>query len=193
MKKFISISALTTCCFVGLLFVSSNSALKIAKAADGKNEMQSTRADFQAFCQAMQGRWIGDLIWITDWPGFGKKGDKVTAYSEFRIRHNGHVLLGRFNGGLGAGAGLYHYDAGKRQIQGRWVTSSGNAWNQVIYKKDGQWHQEETGSIVDGKPVTSSQIRHISDDGKTHRVTGTMKIDGKELDPLRDVWRRIGD
>ena len=74
MKKFISISALTTCCLAGLLLLSSNGALKTAKAADGKSKMQSTQADFNEFCQVMQGRWIVDVIWIADWPGFGKKG-----------------------------------------------------------------------------------------------------------------------
>ena len=66
MKKFISISALTTCCLVGLLFVSSSGALNTAKAADGKNEMQSTKADFKEYCKANLGRWIGEIIWVTD-------------------------------------------------------------------------------------------------------------------------------
>ena len=193
MKKFISTSALTTCCLVGLLFVSSNGALNTAKAADGKNKMQSTKADFKEFCQMMQGRWIGEVIWITDWPGYGKKGDKVTGYEEWTIGEGGQVLQGRFYGGPGSSTGLMHYDAGARQIQGRWVSSGGNVWNQVIYKKDGKWHFETTGSIADGKKIKGSGIRHISDDGKTHRLTGNAKIDGKELDPLRDVWRRIGD
>ena len=193
MKKITPVSALTTCCLVGLLFVSSSSALRIAKAADGKNEMQSTRADFQEFCQAMQGRWIGDLIWITDWPGFGKKGDKVTAYSDYRISHNGNVLQGRFNAGPGLGIGLYHYDAGKKQIEGRWVSSGGSVWNQVIYKKDGQWHNHETGSVADGRPIVMSSIHHFSDDGKTHRRSGSVKVDGKDQEPFQDIFRHIGD
>ncbi len=193
MKKWMPMTALTTGCLVGLFFVAASGPFRPARAADDNNKMQSTRADFTAFCQAMQGRWLGEVIWVTDWPGFGKKGDKVTAYSDFRTSLNGHVLLGRFNGGPGAGTSMFHYDAGKRQIHGRWVSSGGNVWNLVIYKQNGNWHQAETGSTVDGKPISAAIVRHISDDGKTHRLSGTIEVDGKQADPVRDVWRRIGD
>ena len=94
------------------------------------------------------------------------------------------MLLGRFNGGPGAG---------KRQIQARLVSSGGSVWNQVIYKKDGQWHNHETGSVADGRPIVMSSIRHISDDGKTHRRTGSVKVDGKDQEPFQDIFRHIGD
>ena len=51
------------------------------------DKMQSTRADFRKLCKAMEGRWIGEVVWVADWPGFGKKGDKFTGYSDFRISH----------------------------------------------------------------------------------------------------------
>ena len=35
----------------------------------------------------MERRWIGEVVWVADWPGFGKKGDKFTGYSNFRINH----------------------------------------------------------------------------------------------------------
>ena len=193
MKKAILTAVLLACCLVSLLFVASTGVQATVLAADDNQKMQSTQADFKEYCDAMQGRWLGEVVWVTDWPGFGKKGDKVTAYSDYRISHNGNVLQGRFNGGPGSGIGLYHYDAGKKQIQGRWVSSGGSVWNQVIYKKDGQWREHETGSVADGKPIVMSPIRHISDNGKTHRRSGSVKIDGKDQEPLQDVWRHIGD
>ena len=193
MKKAILTAVLLAYCLVGLLFIASTGVQATALAADDNQKMQSTQADFKEYCDAMQGRWLGEVVWVTDWPGFGKKGDKVTAYSDFRISHNGNVLQGRFNAGTGSGIGLYHYDAGKKQIQGRWVSSGGSVWNQVIYKKDGQWHNHETGSVADGRPIVMSSIRHISDDGKTHRRSGSVKVDGKDQEPLQDVFRHIGD
>lgn len=49
--------------------------------------MQSTRADFKELCKVMEGRWIGEAVWVADWPGFGKKGGKFTDCSDFRISH----------------------------------------------------------------------------------------------------------
>ena len=193
MKKWLLVNALTACYLSGFASMDFVQLSSTAHAAEDGGKMQSTRADFKEFCKAMEGRWIGEVIFVTDWPGFSKKGDKVTGYTDFRISHNGNVLEGRFNAGPGSGAGLFHYDAGKKQIQGRWVSSGGTVWNQVIYKKDGQWHEHETGSIADGRPIEMSSIRYISDGGKTHRRSGSVKIGGKDQDPLRDVWRRIGD
>ena len=193
MKKWMPMTALTTSGLLGLFLVAASGTYRTARAADGEKKMQSTRADFNEFCQIMEGRWLGDVIWVTDWEGFGKKGDKVSAYQEWKIGEDGHVLLGRFYGGPGSGTILVQYDAGARQIQSRAIFSGGNVFNEVIYKQDGNWHYEIAGSMVDGKKITGSTIRHLSDGGKTHRWTGTIMIDGKPLDPLRDVWRRIGD
>ena len=193
MKKWTFVATVTTCWLIGVASVDFGQFSSTARAADDGDKMQSTRADFKEFCKAMEGRWIGEVVWVADWPGFGKKGDKVTGYSDFRISRDGSMKQRPFNAGTGAGIGLYHYDAGKKQIQGRWVSSGGNVWNLVIYKKNGQWHEEETGSVADGRPIEISAIRHISDDGKTHRRSGPVKIDGKDQDPLQDVWRHVGN
>ena len=193
MKKWTLVAALTACYLSGFASVDFGQLSSTAHAAEDGDKMQSSRADFKEFCKVMEGRWIGKVVWVADWPGFGKKGDKVTGYSDFRVSHDGSVMQGRFNAGPGAGVGLYHYDAGKKQIQGRWVSSGGNVWNLVIYKKDGQWHEHETGSVADGRPIEMSSIRHISDGGKTHRRVGTVKIGGEDQDPLQVVWRHVGD
>lgn len=193
MKNWTLAAVLTTCCLSGFTWVSVSHSSQIAQAAEPADKMQSSRADFQEYCKAMEGRWIGEVVWVTDWPGFGRKGDKVTGYSDFRISHNNSVLQGRFNAGPGSGVGLYHYDAGQKQIQGRWVSSGGSVWNLVIYKHAGQWHEHETGSVADGRPIAMSSVRHISDDGKTHRRSGSVKIGGESQDPLQDVWRRVGN
>ena len=169
-------------------------AIRAPTLAVGDNdELQSSREDFEEFCRVMEGRWIGDVIWITDWPGFGKKGDKVIAYQEWRVVEGGKGLLGRFYGGPGSGSTLVRYDVRTRQIRDRSVSSGGSVWNHLIYKKDGKWHYKTSGSTGEGKKITGSSIRHISDDGKTHRWLGTWEIDGNKLDPLRHVFRRIGD
>jgi hypothetical protein len=141
----------------------------------------------------MQGRWISEIIWITDWPGFGKKGDSVTGYEEYQIGQGGKVINGQGYAGPGSMTSLIYYDVGKKQILDHQVSSGGNVWVMVIYKENGEWNYKITGSTGDGKEITGSAIRYISDQGQTHRWIGEMFIDGEELDPLRDSFRRIGD
>ena len=155
--------------------------------------MQSTPEEFEEFSQVMQGRWISEIIWITDWPGFGKKGDSVTGYEEYQIGQGGKVINGQGYAGPGSMTSLIYYDVGKKQILDHQVSSGGNVWVMVIYKENGEWNYKITGSTGDGKEITGSAIRYISDQGQTHRWIGEMFIDGEELDPLRDSFRRMGD
>ena len=153
---------------------------------------ESTREDFDAYCQMMEGRWIGDVIWVADWPGFGKKGDKVTAYLDFKVTDGGNALVGKYYGGQGSGTSLTFFDSGSRQIKETAVSSGGTVWNTVIFKKDGKWMSESTGSNPDGSKIVGNAVVNISDDGNTHRMSGSTTIGGEKADELRDVWRRVG-
>ena len=155
--------------------------------------LQSTPEEFREFSEAMQGRWMSEIIWINDWPGFGERGDSVTGYAEYQIGEDGKVLTGRFYAGPGSATILTYYDEGKKQILEHQVSSGGNVWVNLVYKENGEWNYKITGSTGDGKEITGSAIRYISDQGQTQRYIGEMFIDGEELDPLRDSFRRIGD
>ncbi len=66
MKKWMPMTALTTSGLLGLFLVAASGTYRTARAADGEKKMQSTRTDFNEFCQMMEGRWLGDVIWVTD-------------------------------------------------------------------------------------------------------------------------------
>ena len=151
----------------------------------------SSRAEFEEYCKAMEGRWVGDVTWIADWPGWGKKGDKITGYWEGRITADGNALLGVFYGGNGMGTGITYYDPGTKQIKGVSVSSGGSVWNNVLFKKDGKWQQLSTGSNPGGSKIEEKNTLTISNDGNTGTWTGTGTIGGEKMDPLHDVWRRV--
>jgi hypothetical protein len=169
------------------------STLAISAHQEQTPAMESSLEDFREFSQVMQGRWIADIVWITDWPGFGEKGDTVTGYADYQIAENGRVLTGREYLGPGSMTTLVYYDEGKHQIFQHTVSSGGNVWNNIIYKEGREWNVKVMGSTGDGKEITGSSIRYISDQGQTHRMVGQWFIDGEPLDPLRDTYRRIGD
>ncbi|MBI4625731.1 MAG: hypothetical protein HY736_21235 [Verrucomicrobia bacterium] len=152
---------------------------------------QSTREDFKEFCQAMAGRWLGDVTWIMDWPGFGKRGDKVTAYAENKIAEDGHALHLRFFGGPGSGSSMAVYDAGAKQIRWSGGDSGGTTFVSIVSKQNGKWASAETGSHADGTKYEGKYTVTISDGGNTHTWAGSTKITGKKADELKDVWRRV--
>ena len=177
----------------GFLCLTLIATLAVSANQEQTTTMQSSLDDFKEFSQVMQGRWIADIVWITDWPGFGEKGDTVTGYADYQIAQNGRVLTGREYLGPGSVTSLAYYDEGKRQIFQHVVSSGGNVWNNIIYKENGEWNYNVMGSTGDGEEITGSAIRYISDQGQTHRWIGEWFIDGEKLDPLRDTYRRIGD
>ena len=153
----------------------------------------STRAEFDEYCKIWEGRWIGDVIWIADWPGVGgKKGDKVTCYWEGRVVADGNAFLGVFYGGNGTHTSTLYFNPGTKQIKGLAVSSGGTVWNWVVFKKDGKWQVLDTdSSLPDGRNIEGKSTLTISNGGNTHTWTGTGTISGEKMDPRRDVWRRV--
>ena len=98
----------------GFLCLTLIATLAVSANQEQTTTMQSSLDDFKEFSQVMQGRWIADIVWITDWPGFGEKGDTVTGYADYQIAQNGRVLTGREYLGPGSVTSLAYYDQGKR-------------------------------------------------------------------------------
>lgn len=151
----------------------------------------STREDFKEYCQALTGRWVGDVTWEADWPGMGKRGEKATAYGEIRLAEDGHALVGRFFGGSGSWTWTAFYDAGARQIRSAGVDSGGTTWSVVFHKKDGKWALTETGSMGDGTKYEGRYTMTLSDHGSVRTVSGVTTVTGKKADALNNVWRRV--
>ena len=86
---------------------------------------ESSREDFREFCETWEGRWTGDVTWVADWPGLGKRGEKVTAYWEGRMAEDGNAMIGKFFGGTGSSTSLVYYDPGVKQIKWLWIESGG--------------------------------------------------------------------
>jgi len=152
---------------------------------------ESSRRDFREYCKLLEGRWVGDVTWVADWEGFGKRGEKVTAYSENKMAEDGHVMMGRFIGGNGSGTGLVFFDVGAKQIKGLWVSSGGATGRTTIFKKDGTWVRRGSGSEPNGAKNEFTSTLTISNDGKTHTWEGTGTLNGERVDDQHDVWRRV--
>ena len=152
---------------------------------------QATREDFKEFCQLMAGRWIGENPLEADWPGIGKRGEKLASYYEGTVADDGHVLFGRFYQGPGSGMEVAVYDAAAKQIRVSGGDSGGTTWLFTLYKKDGKWTSKGINTLADGTKYEGLYTLTVSDNGRTNRWTGTTKVPGKESDAVNNVYRRV--
>ncbi|MGI6414813.1 MAG: hypothetical protein ACOX1P_04025 [Thermoguttaceae bacterium] len=154
---------------------------------------KATKKEFQEYCKLNQGRWIGDVTWVADWPGFGTKGEKVTGYFVAEMAEDGNAMAIRFFGGNGSATGLCYYDAGAKEIKFVWVHSSGFVTHNNAYKKDGKWIEAGTGTLPDGTKTAAISTLTMSDGGKTMTATGSGTVGGEKTDDQHDVWRRVSN
>lgn len=166
--------------------------LLIALAAPAFTQ-EASREDFREYCRLLQGRWVGDVTWVADWPGFGKKGEKVTAYGENKIVEDGNVMIQRFFGGAGSGTGVYAYDANAKQIRLMWADSAGAMSQGIAFKKDGKWFEKASGSLANGTKTQGVSMLTITDNGNTFTWTGSGTVGDEKTADQRDVWRRVSD
>jgi hypothetical protein len=153
---------------------------------------QATRADFDEYAKAMVGRWVGQVTFVADWPGIGKKGDKVTGYGENKLSEDGNALITKGFSGTGSGSSIVVYDAAAKQIKELAVDSGGTVSINIYWKVSAtQWAQSATGSLADGSKLEGKYEGNISENGNTWTWTGTTTIGGQKQDDLHDVWRRV--
>ena len=190
MKTLIPTAALATCCLAGLLIISSTSQPGTAHAGDDDSKSQ-TRADFQKYCSLNEGRWIGNVTWVTDWPGFGKKGDKITAYYEARKSEDGNAVITRFLGGPGSETGLVFYDPAAKKIRSVTVSSGGTVFRATLTPVGDNWRQHVDVTLPDG---TKGKIRLdlvYANGGKNLTIHINGKLGDEVIKDQKDIWRRV--
>ena len=162
-------------------------AICLCSSAIADQQKTTTKEEFKEWCDAWQGRWVGEVTFIADWPGLGKRGEKVTAYLEATTIEDGKGMLWKFVGGAGSGTVLFAYDAVAKQIKSMSVVSGGFTGSGIIYKLDGKWMQDDEGSLPDGKKSEGVTIYTYSEDGRKVETTGSGNVDGKPNEKLDDV------
>lgn len=154
---------------------------------------EATRQDFNEFVKANKGRWLGQITFVTDWPGVGKKGDKVTAHSEVSIIEDGNAIFSRGFMGNGSSSSIVVYNANSKKILQQGTASGGTVFSTVWSKVGDKWVGVRSGSLPDGRKVEGTIISTFTDKDTTLTVTGSMTIDGKKTDEMHDVWHRVSN
>ena len=152
---------------------------------------ESSRADFDELLDAVNGRWVGDVGLAADMPGFGKQGDRITAYSQCSLTDDGNTMICSNQVGKDSGTWVLAYDAAAKRIRGLYSTSGGVFNQSIVYRSDDGWIEKGTGTGSDGKKGEYIFQIAVTDGGNTHTWSGEQTVDGKKEEFPTDVWKRL--
>ena len=152
---------------------------------------ETSPADFEKYCDAMEGRWRGDVTFVADWPGLGKRGEKTVAFLDCKRTDDGRGLSIRFFGGAGSASGFAAYDAVSKKIRESFVVSGGYfGQREVVIDGDG-FKISGKGSLPDGREHTVTIRRKLTNDGKEMVNSISGMIAGEPTDDTEEHWQKV--
>ena len=136
------------------------------------------------------GRWMSEITWAVDYPGIGKKGEKVTGYTVYRWIADGTAIECEWYAGKTTGKVLWGWDASSKQIK-IFGLDSGGRWDEgTISKQGSKFVGTSAGSFMDGQRVDYKWEMTFQDDGNTLIETGATILAGVRNE-FRDVFKRV--
>jgi hypothetical protein len=138
------------------------------------------------------GRWIGDVTLVADWPGYGKKGEKLVGHLTFRRIADGKGLEDEGYCGNGTGRTIYFWDPVSKKIKCAGMDSGGTIFEGEISKEGDQWVCQFHGALADGTKMEGKNALIVKDGGNTIIFEGEGTIGTEPMLPLHDVYRRVG-
>ena len=143
------------------------------------------------FGELIVGRWIGEITLVADWPGIGKKGEKVAGHWVVRWVADKRGLEDESFTGEGTGKSIYFWDPVSKKIKNMGVDSGGTTFETEIWKEGDKWTAKSTGSLADGTKTEGTFVLIVKDGGDTIVIEGEGTVGGKPTLPLRDVYKRV--
>jgi hypothetical protein len=146
----------------------------------------TNRADFEAYCQGMQGRWFNEDESLVElmWPESTESGKKVTSYAEIKSVADGNALEGVWYAAGWTSKWLTSWDTAAKQIKKFGVVSDGTVWEEVRTRKGNNWQCSVKLTRPNGKVESFSSTLRWSEDGRTHTYTSEEGGDSA-------VYRRV--
>ena len=153
-------------------------------------EKGDTNDTFKEFGELLVGRWIGDVTLITDWPGIGKKGEKVVSHMSVRWIADKRGLEDESFGGQGTTKSIYFWDPASKRIRVYSIDSGGTTGDWQIWKEGAKWALQGGGCLADGTEYEGEGEMLFKDGGNTLVYDGAFAVSGTETLDLHDVYRR---
>jgi hypothetical protein len=136
------------------------------------------------------GRWMFEITWAVDYPGLGKKGEKVIGYEVCRWIADRAALECEFMGGKANGKSTYWWDATSKQVRVLDVDSGGNWAEGTVSKQGPKLACVLSGGIIDGNRVEYKWEISFQDSGNTRISEGATILNGVR-NPFKDTHKRV--
>lgn len=152
----------------------------------------ATYEDFLEWGKRLEGRWVGKVTLIADWPGFDKKrGDVVESHWTIRWIADKRGLEQIETLAGNEARRLHYYDVSSKQIKVVYVDSGGTTWvGSAGRSGDNDWPWTLVGHLHDGTKNEAKGVVILKGDGKMV-IEGTGTLGGKELPKLHDVYKKV--
>ena len=138
------------------------------------------------------GRWVSEITWAVDYPGVGKKGEKVTGYDVCRWIADRTAVECEGFAGKTTSKTLLWWDAASKQVKIFGLDSGGN-WSEGTFSKQGPKLVGATsGSFADGRRVEYKWEVTFQDNGNTRIETGATILGGVRNE-FRDTYKRVAN
>jgi hypothetical protein len=151
----------------------------------------ATFEDFQLFCKQLEGRWVGKIKLIHDWPGFNKKkGDVTEGHNLRRVVADGRVMEEIAFCAGSESRTLFFWDAGAKTIKIVLVTNGGITYSGCLGPQGEKWVCVFEGYMPTGEKMTGKNFCYIRDDG-VQVLEGQTYLEGKPMAPLHDEYHKV--
>jgi hypothetical protein len=156
----------------------------------GEAKPTATTEDFLEWGNRLQGRWVGKITLIADWPGYDKKkGEVVQGLVTYRWCVGKKAIEESALEGQAECRRLHFWDAGTKQIKIVNIDSGGTSWTACIGRDGDKWPWTVEGHLPDGSKMEGTGVDTLKADGE-FIVDGTVLVGGVKQPPLHDVYQK---
>ena len=154
------------------------------------NASEGARKGLDELGDLLIGRWRWEINLATDYPGVGKKGDKVAGYETCRSMADRTAIECEFLFGKATETWFFWWDASSKRIKSLGLDSGGNWYEGTISKQGTKLVWMVSGSFADGRPAQVESETTFEDNGDTRVIAGATIVGGVRNE-FRDVGRRV--
>jgi hypothetical protein len=155
------------------------------------NPEDAGNTPLQEYGDLTVGRWIGDIGLVRDWPGIGKKGDRIVEHVSAKWTADRRALVREWRGGQGCGYSIFVWDPTENKIKQCEVSSGGACFTAWIWKEGDTWKWTLAGQLGDGTTEEGSGTIAFRDGHKKCNIAGDLVVGGEKVSFV-DPYTRLG-